>query len=127
MAGGTLHPIGEGMSVSTPLTVPAFLNIDVEPDAFQIKSGDETAWSGYPALYRFLESFAKRTDRRDGASAGVRLVLPHGSANRAGVWQSGRRDQRLPGSDRRPASGGRLFRHSCAPAALVASRADLGS
>jgi hypothetical protein len=40
-------------------TIPAFLNFDVEPDAFQIFPGERPSWSGYGALYEFAGSLRK--------------------------------------------------------------------
>jgi hypothetical protein len=36
--------------------VPAFISIDVEPDAFQIPTADGADWAGFDAMFAFIES-----------------------------------------------------------------------
>ena len=37
-------------------SVPAFLSIDVEPDAFQLSRDEVPAWTGFDAMAPFIES-----------------------------------------------------------------------
>ena len=40
-------------------TIPAFLNFDVEPDAFQLVPGERPNWSGYGAVYECAAALRK--------------------------------------------------------------------
>jgi hypothetical protein len=57
------------MSLRERPTIPAFLHIDVEPDAFQIKSRDEREWSGYSSAYRFVNRLRDDLTRSTGVPA----------------------------------------------------------
>ena len=48
-------------------TIPAFLSIDVEPDAFQISGGDSDHWPGYRATYEFAASLRHQLAQASGA------------------------------------------------------------
>jgi hypothetical protein len=47
-------------------TIPAFLSIDVEPDAFQIARGRGDHWSGYAATWQFMASLRTQIARTSG-------------------------------------------------------------
>ena len=58
---------GGSMKIRDRETIPAFLSIDVEPDAFQI-SGDGTAhWSGYRATHEFAVLLRRQLAQASGA------------------------------------------------------------
>ena len=49
-------------------SVPAFLSIDVEPDAFQLSHNEAPAWGGFDAMVPFIESLrARLSDFSDAA------------------------------------------------------------
>jgi hypothetical protein len=48
-------------------TIPAFLSIDVEPDAFQISRDQTDHWPGYAATYEFARSLRRELARVSGA------------------------------------------------------------
>jgi hypothetical protein len=47
--------------------IPAFLSIDVEPDAFQISADQTDHWPGYAATYPFIASLRSELERASGA------------------------------------------------------------
>lgn len=44
-------------------SVPAFLSIDVEPDAFQVSSNSPVEWEGHRLMAEFIESFRSRLQK----------------------------------------------------------------
>jgi hypothetical protein len=44
--------------------IPAFLSIDVEPDAFQVGRADGSAWAGFDAMYAFAETLRAELRQR---------------------------------------------------------------
>jgi hypothetical protein len=48
-------------------TIPAFLSIDVEPDAFQISPDQTDHWPGYTATYAFIASLRAELAKASGA------------------------------------------------------------
>jgi hypothetical protein len=48
-------------------TIPAFLSIDVEPDAFQISCDESEHWPGYEATYEFAVSLRHQLAQASGA------------------------------------------------------------
>ncbi len=55
------------MKTRDPETIPAFLSIDVEPDAFQISRDQTEHWPGYEATYEFAVSLRQQLARAGGA------------------------------------------------------------
>ena len=50
------------------MTIPAFLNIDVEPEAFQLDRRDPPAWAGYAAIVEYAERLRADLTARTGAA-----------------------------------------------------------
>jgi hypothetical protein len=55
------------MKIRDRETIPAFLSIDVEPDAFQISGDDTEHWSGYRATHEFAVSLRRQLAQASGA------------------------------------------------------------
>jgi hypothetical protein len=55
------------MKIRARETIPAFLSIDVEPDAMQISGNDTDHWPGYRATYDFAGSLRRDLARVSGA------------------------------------------------------------
>jgi hypothetical protein len=47
-------------------TIPAFLSVDVEPDAFQIPRDDTQKWPGYGAIFEFSQRLREELVRQSG-------------------------------------------------------------
>jgi len=50
------------------MTIPAFLSVDVEPDAFQLSRSDPPTWAGYTATVEFAEGLRSALVARTGAA-----------------------------------------------------------
>jgi hypothetical protein len=49
-------------------TIPAFLSVDVEPDAFQLSRSAPAGWPGYDAMYDFCERLRHELAKRSGVN-----------------------------------------------------------
>ena len=56
------------MKIRARETIPAFLSIDVEPDAFQISGDDTENWSGYRATHAFVVLLRRQLAQASGAT-----------------------------------------------------------
>jgi hypothetical protein len=63
-----LDVIGGGSMRFRRETIPAFLSIDVEPDALQISPGQSDHWAGYGTTYEFVRSLRRDLARVSGAT-----------------------------------------------------------
>jgi len=55
------------MPSTAPEPIPAFLSVDVEPDGFQLSRRDPAPWTGYDAIFDYLERWRSALAARSGA------------------------------------------------------------
>jgi hypothetical protein len=61
-------PAARANIVGHSAMIPAFLSIDVEPEAFQLDRRDPPAWAGYAAMAEYAESLRARLAARGGTA-----------------------------------------------------------